>query len=209
MGDSQVSDLERYQLSNQHYEFVENQWVAYYKLYMQSWNIFGAAILVGAVFSSKMKFADIRNNELSLILFSLIPFIILIWFLLVSYFWAMLAMYSEYLKTVEENIHAISTKLGISTHMLHTNYRNRWFQGFKNIQGKNILRKDGLVVILLLCLCSIVYIAIAIMAYLSVADSSEFMAAVLIIFYIIGAILSPYAAMILIKGENPKKAIGT
>ena len=209
MDANQISDKDRFQLSNQHYEFVENQWAAYYKLYMQSWNIFGAAILVGAVFSSKMNPAEIRNNELSLILFSLIPFIILIWFLLVSYFWAMLAMYSEYLKTVEKNIHAISTKLYISTHMLHTNYRNRWFQGFKNIHGENIIRKDGPVVILLLFLCFIVYFAIAIMASLAVADSYKFMAFVLIIIYTIGAILSPYAAMILIKGENPKKAIET
>jgi hypothetical protein len=87
-----------------HYEFVVSQWTEYYKLYMQSWSIFGSAILVGLAVALS-KFGDgVKSKDIPSEIAAIVPIVILIWFLLTSYFWAMFEMYSLYISDLEGKI---------------------------------------------------------------------------------------------------------
>lgn len=114
-------------LALKHYESISKEYTATFKMYMQSWSIVGSAVLVGTILGLK----DTPDSGTSVrgTLLCATPLIVLLWFLLTSWFWGFFGIYREYLRGLEDRINAPgSSDASADVVRVHT-YRDAWYKG--------------------------------------------------------------------------------
>lgn len=112
-----------YVFAVRHYEFVSREFADYFRMYMQSWTIVGSAILVGVIFGLGR---GQTPGNLRPVLLSLSPIILLLWFLLTTWFWAYFKMYRDYLDNLEDRMQTEFEEE--STPTLYSKYQKYWFR---------------------------------------------------------------------------------
>ena len=155
-----------------HYAAVSGEYKDYYGMYMQSWSIVGSVLFLGFVMglggfevpgwtdgakgaaggsaplpspvAAEAKRPD--GPALQDILVCAMPLVLLLWFMLTSYFWAYFRMYRGYLGRLEARIHlgaqgVLPLEGEVPLLGLHT-YRRPWFE------NKRVEKFDVLVAIL-------------------------------------------------------------
>lgn len=116
-----------YDLALKHYESISKEYTETFKMYMQSWSIVGSAVLVGTILGLK----DIPDSGTSVrgTLLCATPLIVLLWFLLTSWFWGFFEMYREYLRGLEGLIEKLMDwDAGAKVVRFHS-YRHDWYKG--------------------------------------------------------------------------------
>lgn len=112
------------------YEFIVSQWTEYFKLYMQSWSIVISGIIIGTLFSFKLapqathttRASSGEGDALLALSLGIIPVLMLIWFLLTCWFWALFDTYRRRAKELEGQIRKrllSSMRLGPALHTIH------------------------------------------------------------------------------------------
>jgi hypothetical protein len=111
-----TSEKDRFEMWMRSYDGLTSTYLSCYKMYMQSWVICGAAILVGGIFAVAGDFSGqellkpqnsrgpLETSVFVVLAPCFVPFVTLMWFLMTSYFWASFQLLEYRLADLEQKM---------------------------------------------------------------------------------------------------------
>lgn len=114
------------------YEIMQENHRHYYKLYMQSWVVFGVAILAGGILTVGDAPDDPKNGAMegvASLVPCFVPLLSLIWFLLTSYYWVHFELLERRLAALEERMKKNCAEFGGACPDYYSRYHIPFFSG--------------------------------------------------------------------------------
>jgi hypothetical protein len=141
------------------YDLITKTKTEHFKSYMQSWSILATGIVVSGI-ASIWAFVEGESNTVANAVMCFLPVVGLIWFLLTAHFWSEFLLFNDCLAQMERRMNEVCEGApGMSSD---------FFSGYVQPFAKSSIYR--LHVFLAISLCFLVYVALAIMASLFLAD---------------------------------------